>query len=168
MWSWKPAETKRQGETIYAQNKTATDLTQFKTIQVQAAVPERVKEGVGREQGTCSQPNPSILSRIRSNHILTSDSKKLSLINFRSHISSHILSESGGPECSKWTFLWRKCPRLSTEASVEGWLGRSRVYFFEKQDLWGAHYLEQRAAWAEWAEILSRILPGEDCSLTKV
>ena len=40
-------------------NKTVTDLTSFKTDQVQAAVPERVKEGVGREQGTCSQPDPS-------------------------------------------------------------------------------------------------------------
>ena len=58
MWSSKPAETKRQGETDYAK-KTATDLTQFKTNQVQAAVPERVKEGVGREQGTCSQPDQS-------------------------------------------------------------------------------------------------------------
>ena len=44
---------------LFLLNKTATDLTQFETIQVQAAVPERVKEGVGREQGTCSQPNPS-------------------------------------------------------------------------------------------------------------
>ena len=44
---------------LFMHKKTATDLTQFKTIQVQAAVPERVKEGVGREQGTCSQPNPS-------------------------------------------------------------------------------------------------------------
>ena len=54
---------------LFLLNKTATNLTQFKTIQVQAAVPERVKEGVGREQGTCSQPDPSILSRIRSKQI---------------------------------------------------------------------------------------------------
>ena len=45
---------------LFMLNKTATDLTSFKTIQVQAAVPERVKEGAGREQGTCSQPDPSI------------------------------------------------------------------------------------------------------------
>ena len=44
---------------LFMHKKTATDLTQFNTIQVQAAVPERVKEGVGREQGTCSQPDPS-------------------------------------------------------------------------------------------------------------
>ena len=54
---------------LFLLNKTATVFTCFKTIQVQAAVPERVKEGVGREQGTCSQPDPSILSRIRSKQI---------------------------------------------------------------------------------------------------
>ena len=91
---------------LFMHKKTTTDLTQFKTIQVQAAVPERVKEGVGREQGTRSQPDPSILSRIRSKHILTLDSKKLSIKNLRSHISSqhissHIPLERRGPECPK-------------------------------------------------------------------
>ena len=193
MWSWKPVETKRQGETFYAQTKQqqiSPNSKQFRyKLQFQKESKKELAESRERAHNpiqvirniklyriihlifdysctwvkrahnpiqvilkkhqtlqnqssyiwlseylskTCSQPNPSILSRIRSNHILTSDSKKLSLINFRSHISSHILSESGGPECPKWTFLWRKCPRLSTEASVEGGLGRSRVYFFEK------------------------------------